>query len=211
MCSAWVMLIRCEQERLAKNIPRTLDNTRIFDSTSYLTANPGTLRIAAERVAEASRAINGEAGPSQPRDEVPVNAEEVDDEDEVMPDAQALTAATSADVAAVPKDAPLDAEREVTGEAVEEEEEEADLPPPAPPRILVTTSPSPCKETYQFCDDLRSIFPGGQFFKRPKGRGFELGRVARWAAKRGFAAVIAVNQDHKTPSECFDGGGSTSS
>lgn len=82
----------------------------------------------------------------------------------------------------------------------EDDEEERDHPPPAPPRILITTSPSPYKDTYQFCDDLCNVFPGGEFFKRPKGRGFELGRVARWAAKRGFGAVIIVNQDHKTPS-----------
>jgi ribosome production factor 1 len=72
--------------------------------------------------------------------------------------------------------------------------------PVGPPRIMITTSPSPCKETYAFCEDLKGIFPGGEFFKRPKGRGFELGRISRWAAKRQYNAVIVVNEDHKTPS-----------
>ena len=88
-------------------------------------------------------------------------------------------------------------------ETAEEEkmEEEPQQPiPTGPPRILITTSPSVCKETYAFCEDLKGIFPGGEFFKRPKGRGFELGRVARWAAKRGFNAMMVVNEDHKTPS-----------
>lgn len=90
-------------------------------------------------------------------------------------------------------------------EAEEVEEEAVAVSEPqlssAPPRILITTSPGPSKPTYHFCDDLKSIFPGGEFFKRPKGRGFELGRVARWSAKRGYSAVIVVNEDHKTPSE----------
>jgi ribosome production factor 1 len=75
------------------------------------------------------------------------------------------------------------------------------LPPGPPPRIMITTSPSPCKDTYAFCEDLKGIFPGGEFFKRPKGKGFEIGRVARWAAKRGFKAVCVVNEDHKIASE----------
>ena len=81
-----------------------------------------------------------------------------------------------------------------------EDDDAQDTTPSASPRILLTTSPAPCKETYQFCDDLKNVFPGGDFFKRPKGRGFELGRVARWAAKRAYGAVIIVNEDHKKPS-----------
>ncbi len=75
--------------------------------------------------------------------------------------------------------------------------------PVGPPRIMITTSPSPCKDTYAFCEDLKNIFPGGEFFKRPKGRGFEVGRIARWAAKRQYHSVMIVNEDHKTPSESY--------
>lgn len=92
-------------------------------------------------------------------------------------------------------------------EAEEEEEEDASSAQPistAPPRILITTSPSPSKETYEICDDLRGVFPGGEFFKRPKGKGFEMGRVARWAAKRGYGAMIVVNEDRKRASEASD-------
>ena len=96
-------------------------------------------------------------------------------------------------------------ERQTAGsgeiEKEKEEEEGPELPLPAPPSILITTSPSPCKDTYTFCEELRGVFPGGEFFKRPKGRGYELGRISRWAAKRGFGAVIVVNEDHKTPSK----------
>jgi ribosome production factor 1 len=178
-------------------VPRTLDNTRVYDSNSYLTADPAALRAAAERAAEASRRINGgpEEGDSGEEDEE--DEDEDEDEDEKMPEAGPSR----------PKSAPTsageDQDQEAGADGVEDEDEEESLAAPvyiAPPRILVTTSPSPCKETYAFCDDLKNVFPGGEFFKRPKGKGFELGRVARWAAKRGYGAMIVVNEDHKTPS-----------
>lgn len=93
-------------------------------------------------------------------------------------------------------------EEEEEEEEGRQEEEEGQLPVMSgPPRILLTTSPGATKATYQFCDELKNVFPGGEFFKRPKGSGFELGRVARWAAKRGFHACIVINEDHKKPSK----------
>jgi len=87
------------------------------------------------------------------------------------------------------------------GQEEEEQAEEEEQVPIAPPKIMITTSPSPCKLTYQFCDELKNVFPGGEFFKRPRGKGFELGRLGRWGIKRGFGAVIVVNEDHKAPSK----------
>ncbi len=87
----------------------------------------------------------------------------------------------------------------------EEEEEESTSNPPTSyiPRILLTTSPHPTNRTHLFLRDLLSIFPGGEIRKRPRGRGYELGRIARWAAKeeRGYDVLMVVNEDHKTPSE----------
>ncbi|WVQ95473.1 hypothetical protein IAU59_002570 [Kwoniella sp. CBS 9459] len=202
-------------ERLAKNVPKTLDNTRQFDATSYLTADPNTLRDLEEKAARASRMVNGE----EPEDDESDDGDDDDDdenggegasdeeggedEDEEMPEAGPSR----------PKKARLTAEDDDEEEAGEEEEAAADgeaeaeeaeqQPDPSqlilPPKIMITTSPSPCKFTYQFCDDLKNVFPGGEFFKRPRGRGFEIGRVARWAGKRGFGALIVVNEDHKAP------------
>jgi ribosome production factor 1 len=181
------------QERLAKNIPITLDNTRIYDSSSYLTADPKALQAAAERAAEASRRLNEEKAIVDEEDESGEEEEESDeeddDEDEEMPEAG-------------PSTERLPTQPSAEADASEAAEEQPAPPAPTgPPRILITTSPSPCKETYAFCDDLKNIFPGGEFFKRPKGRGFELGRISRWAAKRQYHALIVVNEDHKTPSK----------
>jgi len=100
-------------------------------------------------------------------------------------------------------DAPEGEKGEGEGEEEEEGGEEGEQVPIAPPKIMITTSPSPCKLTYQFCDELKNVFPGGEFFKRPRGKGFELGRLARWGIKRGFGAVIVVNEDHKAPSKSY--------
>lgn len=178
---------------MAKNVPITLDNTRIYDSSSYLTADPKSLQAAAERAAEASRRLNEENpvedDEAQSGEEDEDSDEEDDDEDEEMPEAG-------------PSTERLPTQPSAEADASEAIEEQPAAPiPTGPPRILITTSPSPCKETYAFCDDLKNIFPGGEFFKRPKGRGFELGRISRWAAKREYHALIVVNEDHKTASE----------
>ncbi|CDZ98527.1 Ribosome biogenesis protein RPF1, contains IMP4 domain [Phaffia rhodozyma] len=65
------------------------------------------------------------------------------------------------------------------------------------PRVLLTTSPKATRETYTFAEELRGIFPGGEFFKRPVGKGFELGRISRWASQRDYDAVIVINEDRK--------------
>jgi len=192
------------QERLAKNIPRTIDNTRIYDSTSYLTADPAQLRAAEERAAEASRAVNAPEDEVMDEDEEE-GSEEEDDEEEEEPKAGPSRAAKDKNVAKGDEEDGDEGDEEEEGEEEEEaegeEQQQAQPVPTGPPRILITTSPGPSKPTYHFCDDLKSIFPGGEFFKRPKGRGFELGRVARWSAKRGYSAMIVVNEDHKKPSE----------
>lgn len=118
--------------------------------------------------------------------------EEMDDRfqmDEDMPDAE------------VGED---DAEAEAEGDE-ENADEQPEAPPQymAPPRILLTTSPSPTKATYEFLAELRSVFPGAEVRKRLKGKGYEMGRIARWAAKREYAAMVVVNEDHKRPSECY--------
>jgi ribosome production factor 1 len=73
--------------------------------------------------------------------------------------------------------------------------------PNLPPKILITTSPKSTKLTYDFCDELVGVFPGAEFVRRKKGKGFELGRIAGWAAGRGYRHLCVVNEDMKQPSE----------
>ncbi|KAJ9114414.1 hypothetical protein QFC20_001557 [Naganishia adeliensis] len=199
-----------KRQRLATNVPRTLDNTREYDPNSYLTANPESLASLAARrkivrqeapAADDSEEDDEEEG-SEEEDEEPQAGpsrlqgrkargdadEEMDDRfqmDEDMPDAE------------VGED---DAEAEAEGDE-ENADEQPEAPPQymAPPRILLTTSPSPTKATYEFLAELRSVFPGAEVRKRLKGKGYEMGRIARWAAKREYAAMVVVNEDHKRP------------
>jgi ribosome production factor 1 len=73
--------------------------------------------------------------------------------------------------------------------------------PTLPPKILITTSPKATKATYDFCNELVGVFPGAEFIRRKKGKGFELGRISGWAADRGYKHVCVVNEDTKKPSE----------
>jgi len=72
--------------------------------------------------------------------------------------------------------------------------------PTSPPKVLITTSPQASKATYDFCDELLGVFPGAEFRRRTKGKGFELGRIAGWAADRGYKHMCVVNEDMKKPS-----------
>jgi hypothetical protein len=69
-----------------------------------------------------------------------------------------------------------------------------------PPKILITTSMKAGKATYDFCDELVGVFPGAEFVPRTKGKGFEMGRIAGWAADRGFRHMCVVNEDMRKPS-----------
>lgn len=73
--------------------------------------------------------------------------------------------------------------------------------PSVPPKVLITTSFKASKLTYDFCDELVSVIPGSEFVRRKKGKGFEMGRIAAWAAGRGYSNMIVVNEDMKKPSE----------
>jgi ribosome production factor 1 len=69
-----------------------------------------------------------------------------------------------------------------------------------PPKVLITTSPKASKATYEFCDELVAVFPGAEFIRRKKGKGFEIGRIASWAAGRGYKHLCVINEDMKKPS-----------
>ncbi|OCH93706.1 Brix-domain-containing protein [Obba rivulosa] len=71
------------------------------------------------------------------------------------------------------------------------------LDPSAPPKVLITTSPKATRVSYEFCEEIAGIFPGAEFHRRPKGRGFEMGKIAGWAAGRGYSHMLVVNENTK--------------
>lgn len=73
--------------------------------------------------------------------------------------------------------------------------------PTIPPKVLITTSSRATKVTYTLCNELVNLIPGAEFIRRKKGSGFEMGRVAGWAANRGYSSLCVVNEDMKKPSK----------
>ncbi|KZT06164.1 Brix-domain-containing protein [Laetiporus sulphureus 93-53] len=71
--------------------------------------------------------------------------------------------------------------------------------PSVPPKVLITTSPKATRVTYDFCNELVNVFPGAEFIRRKKGKGFEMGRIAGWAANREYSHLMVVNEDMKKP------------
>ncbi|GBE86418.1 Brix domain-containing protein [Sparassis crispa] len=74
-----------------------------------------------------------------------------------------------------------------------------DVDPSVPPKVLITTSSKATRITYDFCEELVDVFPGAEFIRRKKGKGFEMGRIAGWAAGRGYSHMMVVNEDVKKP------------
>lgn len=75
----------------------------------------------------------------------------------------------------------------------------ADAPPT--PKVLITTCQKATRVSYEFCEEIVDVFPGAEFVRRKKGQGFEIGRIAGWAAKRGYGSLMVVNEDRKKPSQ----------
>jgi ribosome production factor 1 len=41
------------------------------------------------------------------------------------------------------------------------------------------------------------VFPGSEFIRRKKNKGFEIGRIAGWASGRGYTSMMVINEDRK--------------
>jgi len=67
-----------------------------------------------------------------------------------------------------------------------------------PPKVLITTSPKASKATYDLCGELVGVCPGAEYMWRKNGKGLEVGRIAGWAAGRGYTSGNCV----KRLSEC---------
>lgn len=150
------------EERLAMNVPRTLDNTREYDP-SMLTAN---LSI------KTPSTSTGETSTSTVPSTTHASAE--------IPDQEVMNDISTDPFAPYFNPSP-------------------DSDTPMIPKVIITTSQKATRATYDFGEELAAVFPGAEFRRRPKGQGFEIGRIARWAAKRGYGSLIVINEDRKIP------------
>jgi ribosome production factor 1 len=149
------------QARLAANVPKTIDNTRVFGS-SYLTSDPTASSSKPKPTPNPTSSSTKHKSPFPPEEgEEPDSASEdeeedeksqEDDEDEEGQEEESATGPTELDpeggIHAIPSNRGLGRD----------------------PKILLTTSAKATRDTYTFAEELRGIFPGGEFFKRPTGR-----------------------------------------
>ncbi|GAA94970.1 hypothetical protein E5Q_01625 [Mixia osmundae IAM 14324] len=87
---------------------------------------------------------------------------------------------------------------DLDGAEMDDEDEQAGMTG----RILLTTAPRPTPATYDFLKELQGLFGGpmlAEIIPRKSPR-HELSKVCKWAAKRGYSALIVVGEDHKHPS-----------
>lgn len=147
-------------------MPKTIDNTRVYGS-SYLTSDPTAASASSKRAATATATTTTAAAASSSKHKSPFPREDGEESD---PDA----------------DDDEDDDESIApppSSAVLEEINEPELDPEGgihaipsnrglgrDPKILLTTSAKATRDTYTFAEELRGIFPGGEFFKRPVGR-----------------------------------------
>ncbi|KAK0553552.1 Ribosome production factor 1 [Tilletia horrida] len=178
-----------------KGVPRTIENTPLPRLTSLVRPPP------------AAPSKKPQQDDDDDDDEDDEDEEEVGDDDEEEEDPSAVAQSGDHDDAQKTNDEDDDADEE------DKEEEEVDPrdDPYAPPAILITTSlPSasisphlgslnarshPSERTRNFITELLSIFPGAEYRPRAKAKGVGIGKIAGWARKRGFDALVVVGQD----------------
>jgi len=82
-----------------------------------------------------------------------------------------------------------------------DEDDEEDSPILSTTKVLITTSPKVVRATHDLCEELAAIFPDSEYVRRlRKGRAFSIGNIAQWASKRGYTALMVVNEDRKVAS-----------
>lgn len=72
-----------------------------------------------------------------------------------------------------------------------------------PAKILLTTTPKPDKRIHPFLRELKSLFGGDNHveLRVRKNQRFELSKVCKWAAKRGYRALAVVGDLHHDSSK----------
>ncbi|KAK0534503.1 Ribosome production factor 1 [Tilletia horrida] len=188
-----------------KGFTRTIENTPL----------PKLTVIKAPSVGGAARKAGKKPALVQNEDEDDEDEEEDDEEDDDRQEESSAAAAARAASKTGDEDGEDGEENDEEGNEEEEDEDkdedDARDDPYAPPAILITTSlPSaslsphlaslnarshPSERTRDFITELLSIFPGAEYRPRAKAKGAGIGKIAGWARKRAFDALLVVGQD----------------
>lgn len=89
-------------------------------------------------------------------------------------------------------------EEEADESEVEVDESDSEETTSSDPKILITTTDMTISfKTYKLCRELARVLPNAQYFYRKNVR---ITKVIPEAIKRGYSAIMVVNENHKEPS-----------
>lgn len=202
---------KLREQRLATNIPRTIENTRAYNPTILNAPNthPGPEQLKRPPVEPSGSDSRSDSDPDA----------ESDSEEEESPQQTARQARVQDE----DQDQGADGDQHDSDEEEEEEEEDEDedeeADPHAPPAILITTAMQsnslvphakslnnrarPYERTRLFIKDLLNMFPEAEYRARGKAQGVALGTIAGWARKRGYDAMLVVGEDYHTKAPAY--------
>ena len=196
---------RKKQDRLAKNVPRTIENTRDFNPTILNAPNThlGRGPLLREPNSEHEEAASAQASSSKKTLD---HDDQDDEEDEEDSDGGEQDSQDEEE-----GEAPIQVANEDQEEEEVMEESDVDEDPHAPPALLITTSmphnatsphlnslnarSHPFERTRLFIKELLNVFPGAEYRSRAKAKGVGLGKIAGWARKRGYNGMVVIGED----------------
>lgn len=166
-------------ERLAKNIPRTVENSKTWVGLD-----------------EDGQVLDARTAPVQL---IPQNPNTADDNEQVAPDSEKFKLNMAGLEDLFPEEQHMHFDPTTQPEA----SSSAHPTPSSPTKVLITTTPKPSKQLMTFLDELQSLLGGqrhAEIVPRKNSR-FQISKVSSWAAKRGYGALLVVGEDHKQPSQ----------
>jgi ribosome production factor 1 len=193
------------KERLARNIPQTIDKKRVWDEVDDdgLNVSVDVEQLKRRRVEEAEAAEQEtlEDGEEAPEDDVDSmlgsesgGSEDEGEDDEVSRSSQQQRAASNA-----PSTTSTNLDLTPSSLALKFPTLFSDDPPPVP-KILLTTSTNSTlhSEAHLLC----TLFPNSSYIPRSAhryGHKFSLREISKFAANRGYTSVVLLKEDAKKP------------
>jgi len=198
------------QQRLANNIPRTIENTKEWVGASSSTTTATSHKKERANLDETDQ----DSDPDEQDDEQQDDVDARNDHDDTMQEGDDAGDAMTRPVQIKSNnpDDPNDIQLDMAGledlfahqESQQQADIDAGLPAPQHKPILLTTSPRPHGPTYAFMNEFQSLIGGKKYVHivPRKNARFELSKVCKWAAKRGYGAILVVGEDlHGKPGE----------
>ncbi|KAF2087603.1 Brix-domain-containing protein [Saccharata proteae CBS 121410] len=210
---------KLKEERLARNIPATIDRKRVWDNVdsdddNVLNMAVDVERLKRQRLAEKEAQENGEnedavESGSEDEDEDDVDSmldseseKEAESEDEAKPARQkrASVSPPRDRRASSPGGSTRSTNMNLTPDTLAEKFPTL-FSPPREPKILITTSIN--STLHKEAELLTELFPGSHYVRRTNhryGHKFSIREISKFASNRDYTTVIVLNEDLKKPS-----------